>query len=779
MHDSRPLVSTDRIADVFEHLRLCMFALIVLISVVSAYGYIHVPTADRSEEKAVAAAPQLQRGGTTPSKTSVVSAPESNAPSPMPERKFEQTTTECLLVVEVEDVFDPKTARAVRDIVSTIEQLPHVARVFWLDRVPNLNMFGLSDPLIPPNGASAARFDAARARAMEHPLAKGQLISHDGRTLLIPVWLEWIHVHSNEAASGEILRMARTTAAKYPDVAMRIRLTGRVPLYLEAQHALSRNHLKFQIIGYTLVLVLAVVLFRGLPAVIVVAGAPALGIFWSHGLLKLFDQLDNPLTGAVLPVLVSMVGFTDGVHLIVHIRAARAAGATSVQAAKSAIQSVGLACLLTSLTTAIGFGSLMLASHEYVRGFGRACAIGVLLTFVAVITFIPLVSTTWLGRNIHKGHERDFVRNNLQKLAPLVDWVIIRQRGLSILAFALTAALLAWSYTHLRPDDRLRDSQPSSSEAYQALAHCDEVFGGVEAIEVRVYWARRHANDEARVLDAVQAARDVLDQESLINNKLSIQDFLRQLPGANSTIGRAAYLSLLPEAVKEGYYNDKRRYAAVTGRIQDLGIATFEPVFSRIEARLADLKTEYEGFNFILSGTPVNRGRQLYRIVVDLATSLGTATVIILLTMALVYRSWTIGFITIVPNMFPLVVTATYLVVVGQSLEIASVCSFTVCLGIAVDDSIHFLSRYQAERQTGKPPGPAVRSTFIGVGTALITTTLVLVAGFGTVLMSDLPGHRTFAAMACWTIGSALVGDLIFLPALLLYFGDRRSAEPE
>ena len=72
----------------------------------------------------------------------------------------------------------------------------------------------------------------------------------------------------------------------------------------------------------------------------------------------------------------------------------------------------------------------------------------------------------------------------------------------------------------------------------------------------------------------------------------------------------------------------------------------------------------------------------------------------------------------------------------------------------------------------------AVRGTFVGVGTALITTTVVLIAGFGTVLTSDMPAHRTFASMACWTIGAALVGDLVFLPALLMCF-DRDNQEAQ
>ena len=105
----------------------------------------------------------------------------------------------------------------------------------------------------------------------------------------------------------------------------------------------------------------------------------------------------------------------------------------------------------------------------------------------------------------------------------------------------------------------------------------------------------------------------------------------------------------------------------------------------------------------------------------------------------------------------------------GGSLEISSVCAFTVCLGIAVDDTIHFLSRYQYERKQN-PTNESIRKTWVGVGTALIMTTVVMVSGFATVLTSELPQQRTFGAMACVTIAAALVGDMLFLPALLAWF---------
>ena len=179
-----------------------------------------------------------------------------------------------------------------------------------------------------------------------------------------------------------------------------------------------------------------------------------------------------------------------------------------------------------------------------------------------------------------------------------------------------------------------------------------------------------------------------------------------------------------------------------------------------------------------MSGVPIWRWRNLYQIVVDLATSLGTATVIIFIVLAIVYRSLRIGLISIVPNMFPLAVAGTYLAVSGQSLELVSVCAFTVCLGIAVDDTIHFLTRYIEEREETGDETLAIRNAFTAVGTALIMTTIVLVAGFSTVMFSDSRDHRIFASMGAITVAAALFGDLIFLPAMLKQFAGRKKSKP-
>lgn len=685
----------------------------------------------------------------------------------------ESSPSDCFLVVETDDLFTAKTVAALRDVVAAIEKQPFVDSVMWVDTIPQLNVFGLSEPLLPPNDASTDRFEAARERVMQHPLIIGQLLSADGTTLLMPIKFDWLYVTSDADCSELLLRISREAAELHPDTQLSVELTGRVPLYIAYQEAFDRNHLKFQIISYTLVFVLAFILFRGLRAVFVVAAAPAIGIIWTIGLLNWMDELSNPLTSVVVPVLITMVGLTDGVHLMVHIRRARAAGKSPQEASHSAIMHVGLACALTSLTTAIGFASLLVAQSEFVQGFGRGCAIGVVVTFVAVVTTVPLACSTWIGNNIHKGHEHDLVGHGLKRFGGLIDFVLRRSKLVSAVAIVGTL-LFALGAAKLRPDDRMQDSQPTGSPPYQALAHCDDVLGGIEFVRVRVEWDEAANLDSEKILTAIQAAEQVLNDEPSMRHPLSILNILASFPGDESITNRLAFLELLPDSVKASYLDTDSRAATITVRIQDRGIAHYEPVFDRVEQRLEELQTQHAGFTMTLTGDPVKRGRNLYRIVTDLASSLGTASITIFFVMTLAYRSLRIGLITLIPNLFPLVVTACMMVLFGHPLEIASVCAFTVCLGIAVDDTIHFLTQYRSEIDQHGDMERALRYSFQHVGSAMIITTCILIAGFGTVLTSELPGQRYFAAMAVATIGAALVGDLVFLPALLATFAGRQ-----
>lgn len=685
---------------------------------------------------------------------------------------------DAVMVVESDSFFTPAGAAMMRDVVDRLEDLDHVADVLWMDKIPTLNLFGLNEPLLPRATSSLERFKLAQQKAREHPLVNGQLLSEDGKTLLLLIRVDFLFIEDDAPFSHELREFAESVAAKHKDVEVEFCLTGGPSVFLMAMKSHEDNQLKYQIIAYTMILLMSMVLFRGITAVGVVALAPVFGVFWTMGFIRYFEFQLNPFNDVVLPVLVALVGFTDGVHLMVQIRKERASGLSVVDSAKEGLRKVGLACFLTSLTTAVGFGSLALANNELVREFGYCCVIGVVLSFIAVILTIPLACSTWLGQRIHRGHGRGYIDQNIGRVSLIVEFVLKHRRWVSIVGIVASISFFACSLT-LRPDERAFDILPPSSEPATALKKMDRAMGGLEQVNINLEWSRKAEKEqgETAFLGVLQEIDELLKSEPLVGHPISIYNLLDSLPGDGRVEDRASMLELLPPELKRTYYTPERRQATISFRCRDLGVARYSEVFQRLDDELTRITEENDGFKHRLNGLPIWRWKNIYQIVVDLATSLGTAAIIIFLILSVVYRSLRIGIISILPNLFPLCVAGTFLVLTGQNLEIVTVCAFTCCLGIAVDDTIHFLTRYVEEKKQVEDESEAIRHAFTAVGTALVMTTLVLVSGFLTVLFSEAREHRIFASMGAITVAAALFGDLVFLPAILARFGTSKKAE--
>ena len=684
---------------------------------------------------------------------------------------FQVADGECILVVTSEDLFTDANLRAVREVVENLEALPQVSRVLWLDNVPGLNLFGLPEPLLPRDNASPRQMETGRQRTLENPLAVGQLISADGKTLLIHLRMDWFFVTSDAACTSDLRVAAQQAAANVPGNDLQFQVTGRAPLYLMMARQHLRDSWKYQAIGYTIMIVAALVLFRGFSAVVIVAIAPALGVFWTMGMLHFFNLQDNPFNDIIVPVLISLVGVADAVHLMVEIRTQRASGLQVRDAVTRGVARVGLACGLTSLTTAIAFASLAWAHHEIVREFGWCCVLGVVLTFISVLTVVPLGCRSPLGWRLHVGAGKGLIDGQLRRIGPAIAWTLRHHRRFAWLAIGATAVLAAIC-TQLTPDEKRYSGLSESAESARALRHLDRSLGGLEFGRVDIHWSPESSDGE--LLEVLLAVDQVLGEEPLLGNPLGLHDLLDALPGEGNSSERMTLLELLPPALKRAFYVPEDRTAWVQFRVQDIGIATYGAVFERVESRLRAIEQDHPDFRLNLEGDTVWRWRNIYRIVMDLATSLGTATLVIWLILTIVYRSIRIGLISIVPNIFPLVATGTILYLTGQYLEIVTVCVFTICIGIAVDDTIHFLTRYQEEVAKAASHSEAIERAFTGVGTALIMTTVVLVTGMLTAIFGDARDARLFGMMGAITLSAALLADLFFLPALLKQFGKRR-----
>ena len=681
-----------------------------------------------------------------------------------------------LIVLESDDFFQPDRIAALHEtaeiIASEFVDRGSNDSVFWIGSLPQVTLFG-TRPLLPASVESLAEAQTLAEVVASHPLVDGQLLSTDRHTMLIGV-MTW-----NKESVDSIRRKAREILTP---VGIRSRITGPMPLRRAHRDAFKTDHERILLIAAGVIVVLALIIFRGLPAIIVSCSGPVVGIFWTLGWLELLGQANNDLAEIILPVMILMVGFTDGVHIVVHIRQKRlldAGSASTVQqsqidAAASAIEHVGGACLLTSLTTAIGFGSLLLADAEVIQGFGRACAIGVMIAFAAAILVIPVVSSSWVGRRIHAGSERDIVARGMHRLTWLIDFVIRYSRSVTVTGILVTAGLTVTSFS-LQPDDRLGHRVPHSSEAYQAMRHCDEALGGIRPIRVVITWSKKADNNALwQVMADVEAA---LSNETEISKPLSIRQTLSLVPGVDGP-AKLGMASMLPADMVRQFWRPEANQAQVLARIQDRGMAYYRPALNRLEQRFAEITTSHPQFQIGLTGEAIVESEAVQRVVKELFHSLALAAVIIFVVITIAVRSIRFGLLSLVPNVFPLVATGAMRACIDTSLDISSACSFAICLGIAVDDTIHFLMRFRHEREQGHDVETSIRRTFVTVGSALVMTTVVMVVGIGSVLTSELPTHFLFASMACATIGSALLGDLIILPALLTCFARRGVHSP-
>jgi hypothetical protein len=694
---------------------------------------------------------------------------------PPPEvEPFRVAGGDCVVVATSEDFFTQESLTAIREAVARLESLPQVKSILWIESIPGLNLFALPESSLPRSDASPRQMELGRKRTLENPFAVGQLISEDGKTLLLHLNIDWFYVTTDEACTTELRTTAEAAIA--PGADLKFQVTGSAPLRLMMMHNHLRDSWRYQLIGYAIMVLSALILFRGFSAVTIVSIAPALGVFWTMGALKYFDLQHNPFNDIIVPVLVSLVGLTDSVHMMVEIRNQRAAGLDIREATRQGVARVGLACVLTSLTTAIAFASLAWAHHEIVREFGLCCVLGVSCTLLSVLTVVPLGCRSPLGKRLHIGLGKSLIDGQLRRIGPIVAWGLQFDRKAAWIAIASTA-ILAAICTQLTPDEKLYSGLSESGEAAKALRHLDHSLGGLEFSRVQVQWFE--GAGEGELLEVLEEVDHVLKREPLIGHPLGVRELLQSLPGEGNPAERMTLLELLPAELKRAFYSPEAREAYVQFRVQDIGIAQYGPVFSRIESALDDIARNHDQFLISMHGGAVWRWRHVYRIVIDLAASLGTASIVIWLILTIVYRSIRIGLISIVPNVFPLVATGATLVLVGQYLELVTVCVFTICIGIAVDDTIHFLTRYTEERSAGGDHRETIRRAFTGVGTALLMTTIVLVAGMLTAVFGDARDARIFGTMGALTLISALFADIMFLPALLSRFAKALSTRTE
>ena len=663
------------------------------------------------------------------------------------------------------DLFHEPALAEFRHLNEQLAELPQIERVRSMFDVRRQGVAGALLPVIPRTAGSldAESLAAARERATDHPLVGGQLLSDDGSTALVILRLR---TGSDQPPQLQpTIESIKKTLVAFTPASLELQLTGLPTLRHEATLALRRDMLLFNSLGLTLAMILSATIARSLRSTLVACIPPAIGAVWAMGVLGLCGAPINILT-SVVPSLALVVGTCDSIHFIEDMRRSVRRGTDAITASSSAIRRVGTACGLTSIVTAIGFASLAAARIEAVRAFGIAAAAGALASFAAVTLLTPLLASTSFCQGLRLGRSWRVASRIAARLA---SFSITHARPIAG-AGLIGTILLTVIGMQVDADNRVVDALPRQAEASQALRAVDEEFGGVMGVDIVVHWPEHVSWRSDAVIEALSDVHAIIEKTGVASRPLSLASVVSDMPQ------RAR--RRLPASAVDELVDSAAGMAIVRARVSDAGSRQLEQAYAELQQQLDGLVASHAGWQFELAGMSVVSARNIRQLIRDLGGSLLLEVIVIGTILALAFRSPVAGLVSLIPNVFPLAVIAAMMVASGRSLDPATVIVFNVCLGLAVDDTVHVLSALARHRREGVSISSAVRRAVVETGNPVVLGGLVLGVGFAAVTVSSVPSLAGFGRLACAAVLAATVAELILLPAVLVVTDDllRRSA---
>jgi len=634
---------------------------------------------------------------------------------------------------------------------------------------------GEAVPVIPDELPTGEAFDALNERLAGDDLIANRFLARlpSGETQALLV----IELDPDSVDESSVEAVVTGLQAEIDDLIagtdIRIGLTGAPVMKTEILAASRRDSRFFNMAGFVIGLVISFGFFQNWRYVVVVLVPTSLAIICSLGLLGYAGIRLNPLMNTIIP-LIMVIGFTNALHLVFDIRRSLDDGKPVDEAVRYAVSTVAPACVLSAITTAIAFASLMLADSHLIRVFGGAAAAATTVSLVSVTIGVPCLSLMLLraGDTSPKASVLPRFSSGLDLLCRWFSRVILRHyRPIAILSILL---IVGFTYVHLQlqPRYRISDIIPERGQAGDVARDLDRNFTGLNPVHVLISWPTDLETVEGDVFPIVTAVHDLLDAHPDLTNTRSIAAIRRSMHGSGSDLALAEFLDDLPETLAGRYMGADGRTTLVSANARDLEADAINAMRADIEVGLQSLRAEHPDLGFAVTGLATVSAARALDTIINLNRALLVAIGIVLIVVGLLFRSVQVAVLGLFANVFAVVATGSWLFVNDIGLQYVSVVGLTVAFGLAVDDTVHFLNRYWLERHRGLAIARAVAQSVERIGPVLILTTIIIVFGLAATLTSDVPPTRTFGALCMATLCFALIGDVVILPAIILLAQD-------
>lgn len=644
---------------------------------------------------------------------------------------------------------------------------------FQNDEINARPLIHISQPILYPTD-SAYLFESKEYRDL--------LISKDGRSIAIAAFnKQFLNDDQKDLILNSIRRKIEDLKFDEYHLTAKIRIER---IYVEE---IEKNLKIYLLISLTLISIVLFILFKSLKTILVPLFIIAVSITWTFSFITLTGHsLD--IISSLLPPILAAICMSDIIHISTHYIENLRSGLAKQEALKKTYRETGLATFYTCCTVATGFFTLGITDIIPIRNFGVFAGVGLFIAFG--ITMLGLYAYYTLSPVPKVAYEKTAEQRWNNFLASSFK-IVLKYKYTALIVFAVIGTISIYFINKIEINSSLLQEIPKKNPVLQDYKFMETDFAGTRPFELELTNATPGKSFfDLQKINLAEEIETYLKDSCGVGNLISPLSLYR---GANKAFyaGDNAHFYLpqtqpevnrFYEAIMQTEHADEMQHylsadgqrLRISGRLPNMTLKEFKKIEKKFE-RFFYSKNYEESVSYHLTGSAVLLDKITYSLTKNLFTGIIIDAIIISLIAFLLLRHWRIIVIVLIPNVIPLLVMGAAMGLLGINLKADTSVIFAIAFGIAVDDTIHFMSRLRLELSKGLSLTYAVKRTYLSTGKAIIITTLVLLSGFMTLLSSSFGGAFYIGLLISLCLFVALIMELTVTPILILLFYKRQN----
>ncbi len=671
--------------------------------------------------------------------------------------------------------------------IDGIKEVLSIARSINILKNDSTHQFDIA-PVVAQEATSQAEADSLKDVILSLKIYEGLLYNPKTKATLMTITLDKSKL--NDVSRIELVdNLIKTVDAYKEKNHVEVHCSGMPYIRTVTMQKIKHELFLFIILSIVVAASIMFLFFRSFKAVLSSLLIVGISIIWVMGTLVLFKFKITILTG-VIPSLIVIIVIENCIYILNKYHWEFRSHGNKIRGLSQVIQRIGFASLMTNAATALGFAAFIVIPNQMLREFGIVTSINIIVLYILCIVLLPIIlSFVAPPQPKHIKHlDSNFFGTILDKVIYLVSH---RRKLIYFLAGGLVVVGFA-GLSMMKTSGKVVDDFRTDDPAYIDLKFFENNFGGVMPFEISIDTKKKNGALAYSTLKKIDQLQETINQNPEFSKPLSLVEvlkFARQsyyggdsskyaLP---SSMENKFILSYLPKNVENNtgtsllnsFLDSTKQITRVSFQMADVPTKRMDSLMTIITPQV-DSIFDAAKYDVTLTGNGVVYAKGTNFLIKNLFESVAIAIVLISLLMALLFSSFRMILVSMIPNIIPLIITAAIMGFSGIPIKPSTIIVFSIALGISVDNAIQYLSRYRHELKiTNKNIKKSALSALHEAGFSMIYTSIVLVLGFSVFIVSEFGGTQALGILISTTLLIAMFFNILVLPSLLLSLDKR------